>query len=184
MTAEQDRKFFDTFMLVIGALVAVAVGIYILAQWISGRTQDQFVKSDPALQAQVEARIEPVGQVAVAGADNAGLRSPGGMAPKGDSAEPAAGSAAGATASLDSGEAVYQSACTACHGAGIAGAPKTGDKAAWEPRIAKGMDTLVQHAVEGFQGEAGYMPPKGGNPALSDEQVRMAVEYLVGQAGG
>ena len=183
MTAEQDRKFFDTFMLVLGALVAVAVGIYILAQWMSGRTQEAYVKEDPARQAQIEARIEPVGQVAVAGADNTGLRSPGGMAPQGPGQEPAAAAPAAASASLDSGEAVYTSACTACHGPGIAGAPKTGDAAAWGPRIDKGMDTLVQHAIQGFQGEAGYMPPKGGNPALSDEQVRSAVQYMVDQAG-
>ena len=53
-------------------------------------------------------------------------------------------------------------ACMACHGAGVAGAPKIGDAAAWGPRIAKGADTLHKHAIEGFQGQAGFMPPKGG----------------------
>jgi len=181
LTAEQDRKFFDTFMLVLGALVAVAVGIYILAQWMSGRTQDQYVKEDPALQAQIQARIEPVGQVAVAGSDNTGLRSPGGLAPKTSSGD--AGAPAAASASLDSPEAVYNAACAACHGAGVAGAPKLGDGAAWSARIDQGMDTLVKHAIEGFQGSAGYMPAKGGNPALSDEQVRSAVQYMVDAAG-
>jgi len=182
LTAEQDRKFFDTFMLVLGALVAIAVGIYILAQWISGRTQDLYVKQDPAVQAQVEARIAPVGQVAVAGGDNAGLRSPGGMAP--NAAPEGIAAPAATTAVLDSPEAVYNSACAACHAAGVAGAPKVGDAAAWSQRIGQGMDTLVKHAIEGFQGQAGYMPAKGGNPRLSDEQVRSAVQYMVDAAGG
>jgi cytochrome c5 len=181
LTAEQDRKFFDTFMLVLGALVAVAVGIYILAQWISGRTQEQYVKEDPALQGQIQARIEPVGQVAVAGAENAGLRSPGGMAPKSSSGD--AGATTAAPAALDSPEAVYNAACAACHAAGVAGAPALGDAGAWSARIAQGMDTLVKHAIEGFQGQAGYMPPKGGNPALSDEQVRSAVQHMVDASG-
>lgn len=183
MTAEQDRKFFDTFMLVLGALVAVAVGIYILAQWISGRTQDAYVKEDPAVQAQIDARIRPVGQVAVAGQSNVGLRSPGGLAP-GASQGGGGATAPAATASLDSGEAVYQAACTACHGPGIAGAPKTGDAEAWAARLSKGMDTLVEHAIQGFAGEAGIMPARGGNTALSDDQVRSAVEYMVEAAGG
>lgn len=80
-----------------------------------------------------------------------------------------------------SGEAVYTSVCTACHGAGVAGAPKTGDAAAWEARVAQGMDTVYTHAIEGYQGEAGYMPAKGGNPALSDDEVKAAVDYMLEQ---
>jgi cytochrome c5 len=80
------------------------------------------------------------------------------------------------------GKAVYDKACTACHTAGIAGAPKTGDKAAWAPRIAQGADVLHQHAIKGFQGKAGVMPPKGGNTALSDDEVKAAVDWMVGQA--
>jgi cytochrome c5 len=66
----------------------------------------------------------------------------------------------------------------------VAGAPKFADAAAWSARIDQGMDTLVKHAIEGFQGSAGYMPAKGGNPALSDEQVRSAVQHMVDAAGG
>ncbi|RMD68759.1 MAG: cytochrome c5 family protein, partial [Gammaproteobacteria bacterium] len=73
------------------------------------------------------------------------------------------------------GEKVYQQTCFACHGTGAAGAPKLGDKAAWEPRIAQGMDTLIQHALKGFKA----MPAKGGNPGLSDQQVADAVAYMV-----
>ena len=70
-------------------------------------------------------------------------------------------------------------ACVACHGAGVAGAPKYGDKAAWGPRLAKGADTLHEHAIEGFQGQAGFMPPKGGRVDLSDKSIMNAVDYMM-----
>jgi cytochrome c5 len=73
-----------------------------------------------------------------------------------------------------SGEALYKQTCFACHGAGVMGAPKFGDKAAWAPRVAKGLPTLVDHATKGFNA----MPPKGGSSA-SDAEVRAAVEYMV-----
>ena len=74
------------------------------------------------------------------------------------------------------------SPAVACHGTGIAGAPKIGDKAAWAPRIAQGAATLEKHALEGFQGQAGMMPAKGGRTDLSDDAVRAAVEYLAAQS--
>ena len=73
----------------------------------------------------------------------------------------------------------YARACAACHGQGIAGAPKAGDKAAWAARIAKGNDTLYKHAIEGYQGEAGLMPAKGGRPDISDDLIRAAVDHMV-----
>jgi len=86
-----------------------------------------------------------------------------------------------AAASID-GAQVYQGACMACHAAGIAGAPRTGDKAAWADRIAQGADTLYTHAIGGFQGKAGVMPAKGGNAALSDDEVKAAVDHMVAQS--
>lgn len=83
---------------------------------------------------------------------------------------------------VSGGEGVYKSACFACHGAGIAGAPKAGDKAAWAPRIAQGKPLLYDHALRGYQGKAGVMPPKGGNTALADADVRAAVDYMVSLA--
>jgi cytochrome c5 len=77
------------------------------------------------------------------------------------------------------GKATYDSACFACHATGAAGAPKFGDKAAWAPRIAKGMDVLKQHATEGFKGDAGFMPAKGGRSDLAPADVDAAVEYMV-----
>lgn len=96
-------------------------------------------------------------------------------------AAPATASAAPAKASADAGKKLYDSTCVACHGAGIAGAPKLGDKAAWAPRIAQGSATLYGHAIKGFQGKAGMMPPKGGSSA-SDDEVKAAVDYMAAAA--
>jgi cytochrome c5 len=81
-----------------------------------------------------------------------------------------------------SGEATYNATCVACHGAGIAGAPKTGDKAAWAARIAKGNDAMYSNAIKGFSGKGGVMPPKGGNTALKDADVKAAVDFMVSKS--
>jgi len=175
VSGDQDRKFFDIFMLVLGILVGVAVGVYGLAHVISDRTQTEFVQSDPAYQKRIEDRIKPVGRVAIAGKDNSGLSIAG---PRMAVAEAPEAAPAAAAADM-SGEQAYNSACAACHAAGVAGAPKLGDAGAWAPRIEQGMDTLASHAINGFQGSAGYMPAKGGRPDLSDEAVRNAVQYMV-----
>lgn len=83
---------------------------------------------------------------------------------------------------LADGKATFDSVCFACHATGAAGAPKVGDKTAWAPRIAKGLDVLKQHAINGFQGNSGFMPAKGGRTDLSDADVGAAVEYMVSQA--
>lgn len=86
--------------------------------------------------------------------------------------------AAPAAAVAANGEALYKQACTVCHAAGVAGAPKTGDKAAWAPRIAQGVDALTASAIKG----KGAMPPKGGAMAASDAEIKAAVQYLVDRA--
>lgn len=80
-----------------------------------------------------------------------------------------------AAADLALGEKIYNENCAACHDRGIAGAPKLGDRAAWETHLAEGIEHLQQMALSG----EGAMPPRGGNPALSDEDVRAAVGYMV-----
>lgn len=77
------------------------------------------------------------------------------------------------------GQSVYDTACAACHTMGIAGAPKTGDPAAWADRVSKGMDKLNSNAINGYTGDAGMMPAKGGNMSLSDAEVKNAVAYMV-----
>jgi cytochrome c5 len=74
-----------------------------------------------------------------------------------------------------SGEEIYNTKCSVCHASGVAGAPKFGDKEAWAPRIAQGMETLMQHATNGLRA----MPPKGTCMDCTDEQLKAAVEYMV-----
>ena len=115
----------------------------------------------------VAERIKPVGQVEVASAET----------PK----EPAKIAAAAATPARD-GQQVYQATCAACHDAGIAGAPKLGDKGQWGKRIAKGANALYASATNGVQGTAGVMPAKGGNPALSDAELKAAVDHMIARS--
>ncbi len=77
------------------------------------------------------------------------------------------------------GRDTYDNACQACHNSGIAGSPKFGDKSAWKDRIGQGMQILVDHAINGYSGDTGIMPPKGGRSDLSDKQVEQAVAYMV-----
>ncbi len=84
-----------------------------------------------------------------------------------------------AEAQVATGEAVYNRVCRLCHAAGLAGAPKLGDRAAWEARIAQGMETLVTRTLKGYQGRGGMMPARGGNPSLSDDEVAAAVAFMV-----
>lgn len=165
MSAEHDKKFFDTFMLVLGILIGIAVVLYVLARIIASNTQEQHVLADPANQHAVNERIAPVAKLAVAGKDNSALAPV--QAPAAAPAEELAG------------EQVFNMACMACHGAGVAGAPKMGDKAAWGSRIAQGAETLHKHAIEGYQGSAGFMPAKGGRADLSDKSIMNAVDYMV-----
>lgn len=96
------------------------------------------------------------------------------------------GSSASNTAAMgagpDPGKATFDQTCQVCHAAGVAGAPKLGDKADWGPRVAQGKNTLYTHALQGFTGKKGMMPPKGGNTALADADVKAAVDYMVAQA--
>ena len=110
---------------------------------------------DPRVAAGIEERIKPVGQVRTGKITATAAPSSGAVDAKG----------------------TYQSACFACHGTGAAGAPKLGDKGAWQPRIAQGKDTLYSHALNGFKG----MPPKGGRGDLSDDVVKAVVDYMVSQ---
>ena len=115
----------------------------------------------------VAERIKPVAQVEVASAQTQ---------------RELVKSAAAAPPPTRNGQQIYQTTCVACHDAGIAGAPKLGDKSQWAKHIAKGADALYASAVNGVQGSAGAMPPKGGNPALSDAEVRAAVDYMVARS--
>jgi len=168
---DRDQKFFDMYSLVIGVLVIAALGIFVLAMKISDRTQEVFKREGAEYQATIASRIRPFGEVYMPGEEAAAA------APSAKTvAEPAP------VAAAMSGPQVYNSACLACHGAGIGGAPVVGDAEAWAARIAQGMDVLKSHAINGFQGSAGYMPAKGGRVDLSDEEVASAVEYMASES--
>lgn len=139
-------------VVVLAFVIPIAV-IILLVNYVAGGRHESAGAASMAPEAIAE-RLRPVGRVVLAegGPASTGLRS---------------------------GEAVYTLACGACHEAGLAGAPKTGDAAAWKPRIAQGFDTLVKHAVEGFKG----MPAKGGNASLDPVEVARAVAYLGNHAG-
>lgn len=87
-----------------------------------------------------------------------------------------------ATADNTVGKSVYGKTCALCHGAGIAGAPKPGDKDDWGPRIAQGKDTMYKHAIDGFTGAKGMMPPRGGGASLTDDEVKAAVDFMADQS--
>ena len=109
-------------------------------------------------------RITPVGSACVEGKECAGATAL--------ASAPAAGGAP------RSGEQVYNGNCAGCHGAGVMGAPKFGDKASWAPHIAKGKDTLYKHALSGFNA----MPPKGMCMTCSEAEIKATVDYMVGKS--
>jgi cytochrome c5 len=135
------------------AFLVPIVLFLLLSQLVTGVRRED----TGATEAQVLSRIKPVGEVTLAGATS----------PR---------------ASM-SGEQVFQAVCKTCHEPGIAGAPKVGDKAAWAGPIKKGYETLVQHALNGFQETGKVMPPRGGNPDLSDVEVERALVYMANRSG-
>lgn len=92
-----------------------------------------------------------------------------------------AAAAPAAAANPDLGKSIYGKTCSLCHASGVAGAPIPGDADEWAPRIAQGKETLYKHAIEGFTGEKGMMPARGGNPKLSDEEMHAAVDFMLGE---
>ena len=131
-------------------------------------------------------RLKPVGDVAIMSKEEreaklAADKVAAASAPKPETVKPPAGAPAPVAAAKTDGaegKKVYDTACAACHAAGVAGAPKFGDKTAWAARIKSGMDTLYASAIKGKNA----MPPKGGNPALAEADVRAAVDFMVNQS--
>jgi cytochrome c5 len=132
-------------------LVAVLVGFGLTAGAVMASVEDE-----------IRARIEPVGEVCLQGEDCGAAAAPTETASSGPR----------------SGSEVYDAVCMACHSTGAAGAPKMGDTAAWAPRIDKGMETLISHALNGFNA----MPAKGGCANCPDEEIKAAVKYMVEQS--
>jgi cytochrome c5 len=167
-TSKADKNFFDLFMLVIAILIGVTFVLFLVSNYIAGKTQEVYILQDEPYQDQVLENIRPIGQVALHGEEVP---------------EPAQAVATfEPVAEIKSGPQVYNLACLACHGAGVGGAPTTGDSANWQARIAKGIEVLKDHAINGFTGDAGFMPPKGGRIDMSDQEILAAVDYMVQQS--
>lgn len=160
--------FLKKFSLIIAALVLLTLVLIAFAHYLHGTVPPEV---SPLAEARVRERLQPAGAV------YAGDTGAAAMAAAAEAARSAAASQVAYEGTLD-GSVIYNNLCSACHGAGVAGAPKL-EKAAWAARVAQGTDTLVSHALNGFQGAAGVMPPRGGNPALSDEQVRATVTWMI-----
>jgi cytochrome c5 len=170
--SKQDTHFFNVFSLVIALLVAVAIGLFALARIVASHTQERQVLSEADYAKNVALRLTPPAQEAIAGQDNSALAIK----------APATAAAGSAAAVPKNGTELFDQTCSACHGQGIAGAPRAGDKAAWGPRIAKGKSLLYDHAIHGFTGTAGMMPAKGGRTDVSDDLVKQAVDQMVQMA--
>jgi cytochrome c5 len=167
--SKQDTHFFNIFSVVLGLLVLAAILIFALSRHLGHALQFTALQTDPMVARVMESRTGIPARIAVAGQDNTALV-----------IQPVVAASAGtALAVPENGDALYEVACKACHGEGLAGAPKTGDKAAWAPRIAKGKEMLYEHAVKGFTGTTGVMPAKGGRTDVPDELVKAAVDHIL-----
>jgi cytochrome c5 len=167
--SKHDSHFFNVFSVVLGLLVAFAIVVFAIAHYVGKHQQVAHVLTDPILQQSVEQRVANPARVAVAGQDNTAL-----------TIAPVSTAATTTTAvAFKDGTDVYENVCKLCHGLGIGGAPKSGDKAAWAARTAQGKSALYEHAIKGFTGKAGVMPPKGGRTDVSDELVKKAVDHLL-----
>jgi cytochrome c5 len=159
----QDKQFYTTFFTIMGGLAVLAIILIILAGNLTTDLSNYKPKEV------VLENIKPVGEVNIAG-QTAPAAEPAAAAPAATAAAAPAAPAAPRT-----GEQIYNTTCVGCHGTGAAGAPKFGDAAAWAPRIAQGMDTLIAHATNGFK----VMPPKGTCMNCSDAELKAAIEYMV-----
>lgn len=167
---------------VIGA-VGLVIGIVLLASFAVGSHRVGETENKANTPEAISKRIAPVTTLVVE-ASKVSAPSPApavatkaSVSPVAMAAIPAPVPQAVSAAAPAGGEVIYKASCLACHATGVAGAPKTGDKAAWGARIGKGKPTLYDHALKGFNG----MPAKGGNGALADADVKAAVDYLVAQ---
>jgi cytochrome c5 len=149
------------------AFLVPVLGIILLVQLIVGGLRVD--ASSPSMSEDAVAkRLKPVGEVALGEPDEV-TAAPSAGAPT------ATGAQVAAAAPEDVGQKVYRASCTVCHGAGIAGAPKTGDKTAWQPRVAQGKDAMYNSAIKGKNA----MPPKGGALGTPDADIKAAVDYML-----
>ena len=154
-------------VVVLAGFLVPVLGIVLLIKLITGGL-DVDPNSNAMTEEAIAQRLKPVGEVAIGKVERP--QQAAGGAPQ--AAAPTGAKAANA------GEQVYNTVCQACHGAGVLGAPKVGDKGAWQPRVAQGMNTLYEHSLKGIRA----MPPKGGAMSTPDADIKAAVDYMVGKS--
>ncbi|MDL5368148.1 c-type cytochrome [Xanthomonas sp. NCPPB 2654] len=164
-----DLEFLKRFSLVIGLLVLITIGLIVFAAYLQRAIPPEV---SPVALKRTEERIAPSGAV-YAGSTGAAAQA------AAQAAALAKASAQVAYGGTTDGKVIFDSLCTACHTTGVGKAP-TLDHSHWDARIAQGKDTLYKHAIEGYTGpDGGIMPPKGGNPALSEAQVHATVDWML-----
>lgn len=167
-----DLEFLKRFSMVIGFLMLVTVVLIFVAAFLHRRLPPEV---PPSALKRTEARIAPAGAV-YAGATGAAAQA------AAQAAALAAAASQVAYGGTTDGKTIYDQLCTACHTSGVGMAPML-TAAGFGARLAKGKETLYQHAIEGFTGpDGGIMPPKGGNPALSEAQIQATVDWMLEQS--
>lgn len=149
---QEDKDVMSKFMLVLAILVLLAVVIFMVSRLVTKFSGGESETADAASRALVAERLAPVASV------KAGPKVTGPI--------------------VRSAQEIYDGVCAACHASGAAGAPKVGDKAAWAPRIAQGVNTLVDHAINGFKG----MPARGTDPTLTDDDIKKTIEFMTSKS--
>ncbi len=164
-----DLEFLKRFSMVIGLLVLITLGLIVFAHYLQRAIPPEV---SPIAQKRTEERIAPVGAV-YAGSTGAAAQA------AAQAAALAKASAQAAYGGTTDGKTIFNNLCTACHTTGVGKAP-TLDHAHWDARIAQGKETLYKHAIEGYTGpDGGIMPPKGGNPGLTEEQIHATVDWML-----
>ncbi len=166
-----DAVFLKHFVQLITFLVCLCISLIALGAYIYSHHP---APENPAKARATNQRLLPVGAVYAGDTGRAAIAAA-------EEAAKAAATVNVAYGGTTDGKTIFDNLCHACHETGAGGAPTLTDKAHWASRLAQGEDTLLKHAIEGFTGSAGMMPAKGGNPALSDEQVKATVEWMMTQ---
>ena len=155
-------------MLALGVFLGVLVGIIFMKAFSAGTGADRFDAA--GFMGATDERIRPIGRVALFGDPDVGVR-------------PVVHTVVDSVSAPMSGPQVYNDNCYLCHAdPGVGGAPVFGDAQAWAPRIAQGPEVLTDRVINGYQGEVGVMPPKGGRPDLSDEEILEALQFMLDEA--
>jgi cytochrome c5 len=179
LMTKTDAAFLKQFSQIIGGLVAftfvlILYALYVHNKFYADPERGLSTEREQAMLLAANARIAPVGAVFAGETGRAAQLA----------AEKAAAEAAAKLVAYEGtldGAVIYGKLCTSCHTNGAGGAPMLTNAAVWAPRVAAGEATLVKHAIEGYKGSAGIMPPRGGNPSLNDAQVEATVKWMLSQ---